>query len=212
MGKEREFLLKKINELSYEFKVVSTLSILAIRKNDLPAIKLIHENLNNIYTKITDKIKQAFGESIIKYIKNEEFNKLPKELSCVRMIDTYKKFLAYEYLNVKSDNLIDKVILNKMSIEFNPFDDLSFINLGRLFLDEGKFKEAIATISYLKGFSTTYPIYSLSGDIYKKLGRYGEAIENYLTCLRKNKKDNDIIKKLDETYEEALSWEKRKKI
>lgn len=205
MSRKKEFLQNKLSEFFYTFKCSATLAILAIKRDNLSVVKSIHKNLVEIYEKLLELVTEIYGENICLLIKAERLGDLPKELSSFQMVNTYMKFLSYEYINLNLDNIEDKVCFSKMCIEFNPFDDIAFINLGQLLLKEGKYNEALAVANYLKDYTDTPPLYILLGDIYKSTGKYAQAIENYSYYLVKNKKDSDVIKKLNETYEEALS-------
>ncbi len=202
---KKELVKIKIKELCDKFKCCSTLAILAVKKENVKALRIIHNTLIEMFSTIIKTISKAYDKNIIAMIENEEFDKLPDELKCLKIVDVYKKFLSYEYINYKTDILKDKIILTKMSIEFNPFDEIPLTNLGNILLEQKKYDEAVSLIQYLRHYYDTAPIFNLSGDIYRALHQYGAAIENYKKYLSLNKKDKDVIDKLAKTYEEALS-------
>ena len=198
------YLKNRLSELSAKFRVNTELSVLAVKKNDYKAVKGLYSELTDILTEIMNMVKLTEKAEYIKKVKHLQTDKLPDYMQSLTIVDAYKKLLSLKYTGFKSDNYEETISVNKMSIDFKYDEDIPYLLIGRILYENGKYVEALKLCSYIETITTTAPVWSLYGDIYRKLGEYGKAIHSYLKYLELNEDDEEGKQTLAELYEEAL--------
>lgn len=205
MTYKEEFLKTKLTDYCNQYKAVASLSILAIAKNDVVLIKKLHKDLKKIFDTTMSFLEPLCSKSIISKLKNMDLSLIPQSMESLKIIDSYQKILSLKYTKVETDNIEDKIYLNKMSIEFNPLEEIPYLNIARALYENENYSEAIELCEFIKTITDTAPVWSLIGDIYRTLKMYGKSIEAYKYYLKLNEDDDEATETLKEIYEEALS-------
>lgn len=203
MVKEK-FLKYRLTDLCNSYKAIATLTTFAIASKDFPQVKKQFFLLKEIFNRVLSLIKPIVKTEIYKNAKNLNVSELPDYLEPLKTIDAYCKILSLKYANYETSDFKEKLMLNKMSIDCNCMEDIPFIKIGRALFENGNYPEAMQICYHLKEISDTAPTYSLMGDIYRKQGNYGEAINAYLKYLELNENDEEGMETLQQLYEEAL--------
>ena len=122
----------------------------------------------------------------------------------LNIVDIYNKLLSLKYLGFKTENSEEKIIISKMSIEFNPEEELAYISLAKSLYEFGKYPEAVSLCEYIKTFSETAPVWEILGDVYRDLEVWGKSVEAYKKYVEINDGDLEVADKLESVYKEAL--------
>ena len=112
--------------------------------------------------------------------------------------------LSLKYAQTEVENVIDKIILNKLSVDFNCLEEIPYLNIAKLLYEQGKYAESLKLCEFIKTITDTAPVWNIIGDVYRAVGRYGKCIEAYKKYLVLNEDDEEVAEKLLQTYEEAL--------
>lgn len=192
----------KMIDLVNLYKLTAILSELFLKKSEYTLVENLYIELKNIYCELLEYIKTNYPESIYKSVVENRFNELPDEFKILSNIELYNKILALKYLESKPESHKTKIIFDKMSIDFNEKEELAYIDLAKILLEDKKYIETIALCDYIKTLSDTAPVWEISGDAYRNLKMYGDSIENYKHYLSINEYDDEVQKKLDDTYKE----------
>ena len=111
-----------------------------------------HKELKKIFANIVDIISEAYPKVVARKVRTLETDDLPEELSSLKIIKTYNEILALQYSYLFSGNLKRDLILNKMSLDFNPKEGVIHYNIANLLYRKKKYNE---TLDYCK---TVLPI------------------------------------------------------
>ena len=114
MTYKEEFLKTKLTDYCNQYKAVASLSILAIAKNDVVLIKKLHKNLKKIFDTTMSFLEPLCSKSIISKLKNMDLSSIPQSMESLKIIDSYQKILSLKYTKVETDNIEDKIYLNKI--------------------------------------------------------------------------------------------------
>lgn len=204
MDYKKEFLKNKLSDLSNSYKTVAILSAYAVKNNDFALAKSQYTELKEIFSEIQNIIKLCCPKSVCEKAENMDIDNLPEYFEALRVVDVYSKILSIKYPNIKTDSPLEKIILNKMSIELNPTEELSYLGIAKVLFEEKKYPEVIKLCEYIKTISNTAPVWEILGDTYRELKQYGKSIDAYVKYLELNEKDREGEEKLQKVYEEAL--------
>ncbi len=204
MDCKKEYLKIRLTELSNSYKSVAILSDYAVKKNDFKLAYSLFCELKAVFRTILFIVKNNCPKSIYEKVVNLDTDALPDYFEPLKTVDIYSKFLSLKYQNIETNNPKEKMLLCKMSIEFNPKEEISYLSIAKLLLAEKKYPEVIKICEYIKTISDTAPVWEILGDTYRELKEYGKSIDAYVNYLELNEKDSEGEKKLRETYEEAL--------
>ena len=204
MTSKEQFIKNRISEMSNAFKVVAELSEVSIISGDIDSVMWLNIQLNSIFERIVDFAKSMESADIVKKVKDLNVKELPEYLSSLEIIDAYKKLLSLKYTNIETDNFEEKIKLNKMSIDYNWEEEIPYLIIARYLYEKEHYEEALKLCEYILKITSTAPVYNILGDIYRKLGEYGRAIENYKKYTEMNDGDDEAIETLNTLYEEAL--------
>jgi len=171
----------------------------------LEQIKKLHNDLNEVFSSVVQFLKKTGSAKIAEQITYDEYGHLPEDFNSLKIIDSYKKILSLKYTNVETDNIEDKIYMNKLSVELNPPEEIAYLNIARALYENGNYAESLELCKFIKTISDTAPVWCLLGDIYRSLKMYGESIDSYRTYLELNENDEEAEQTLSEIYEEALS-------
>jgi len=205
MGTKEEFYKTKLTDLCNTYKSIASLSILSCARNDIEQIKKLHNDLNEVFSSVVQFLKKTGSAKIAEQITYDEYGHLPEDFNSLKIIDSYKKILSLKYTNVETDNIEDKIYMNKLSVELNPPEEIAYLNIARALYENGNYAESLELCKFIKTISDTAPVWCLLGDIYRSLKMYGESIDSYRTYLELNENDEEAEQTLSEIYEEALS-------
>jgi len=204
MSDLKTFLKNRLSELATKYKVNAELTILAILKGNFKAVETLYYELNDTDNRIHNILKQTSNQEEIKNIKHLQLDELPDYLHSITIVDAYKKLLSLKFTNFESENLEEKICVNKMSVNFKYDEDIPYIIIARTLYKNKKYPEALKLCEFIETISSSAPVWSLYGDIYREIGEYGKAIQSYLKYLELNKNDEEGLETLEELYEEAL--------
>lgn len=204
MDYKKEYIKTKLTELSNSYKSVAILSDYAIKTNDFKLVYSLFCELKSIFNKILSFVKNNCPKSIYEKVENLDTENLPDYFEPLKTVDIYSKILSLKYPNIETDNPKEKIMLHKMGIEFNPTEEISYLGIAKILLEEKKYPQVIKLCEYIKTISDTAPVWEILGDTYRELKDYGKSIDAYSKYLELNEKDAEGEAKLAETYEEAL--------
>jgi tetratricopeptide (TPR) repeat protein len=204
MDNKQTFYKNQITDLCNAYKSIAILSFLEIEKGRLEKVLALHKNLEEIFDKIVKRVKLLNDDKTLKKVQSTEFEELPEYLSEIKNVVSYKKLLSLKYSQLDGKTLEDNIVINKMSIEFNPSEEIPYLSIGQALFDNGHYLEVIKLCEFIKTISDTAPVWKLIGDAYRKLGQYGFCIESYQKYLELNEDDYEMKDELNKVYEEAL--------
>ena len=204
MGNKEDFFKLKINDIANSYKTAVSLSLIALAENNIKLVRDLHKKLGNIFSKLKDIIYMCGDDEIAQKVKNDDFENLPQWLESAKMADYSRKLLALKYTNTNYDDFEDKIMINKMAIELNPKEEIPYIKIARTLFEDGHALQALELCEYIKTFSDTIPLLSLSGEIYRSLGMYAESIDAYSNILKINEDDEETLATIEEICEEVL--------
>lgn len=204
-GNKEKFLKNKITDICNIYKAAASLAAAAAADNNIELVKKLHKNLREIFSFMTNTIELYNDPKITEKIRNNDFENLPDWLSYARIADYCRKMTALKYTNTDCNDIENQIMINKMAIELNPEEEISYLKIARTLYEQEKYTQALELCEYIKTISNTAPVWSLSGDIYRSLGKYDKSIDSYLTYVKLNEDDEKALKTLDEIYEEALN-------
>lgn len=204
MTNKEEFLKTKLTDFCNQYKAIASLSILAIAKNDVSLVKKLHNDLKKIFEDTMNFLDLFCSKSMLLKYRNLDFSTIPSNFESLKIIDSYQKILSLKYTKVETDNIEDKILLNKMSVEFNPMEEIPYLNIARILYENKNYFESLELCEYIKTITDTAPVWSLIGDIYRELKMYGKSIEAYKYYLKLNEDDDEASETLQKIYEEAL--------
>ena len=199
-----EFIKNKIADLVNLYKIVVNFSLLAIKRGDYSTTCSQNEVLKTVFSEILDFVKKSCSHSVYSKLRRMEFDVLPEDLDQLKTLDIYTKLLSLKYLSLNTEDTVQKINLAKMSIDFNPSEEFSYIELAKGLYKLGKYPETIELCEYIKSSFESVPIWEILGDTYRKLGQWGKSVEAYKNYIEINDGDLDVAEKLEETYKEAL--------
>ncbi|MCM1266146.1 MAG: hypothetical protein NC200_08105 [Candidatus Gastranaerophilales bacterium] len=205
MNHKEEFYKNKITDLCNSYKVVATLSMLALSEKNVKCVIKLHNDLNAIFGKIIEFIALLNDEELLSKVKNLEVSELPEYLSSIKTIFSYNMMLSLKYAQTEVESVEEKILLNKLSIDFNYKEEIPYLNIAKLLFEEKHYAEALELCEFIKTITETAPVWNISGDVYRALKRYGKCIEAYKTYLDLNEDDDEVAEKLLQVYEEALN-------
>lgn len=203
MGKQDE-IKDVIGNLCNTYKVVATLSSLAVRAKEYSVVFAQHKELKKIFADIVDIISEVYPKVVARKVKKLETDDLPEELSSLKIVKTYNEILALQYSYLFSGNLKRDIILNKMSLDFNPNEGIIHFNIANLLYGKKKYNEVIDYCRTVLPLTDSQSIKFLMADAYEKIGEYGESIKLYREYFKNNEGDMGIKHKLNELYRKAL--------
>ena len=202
---DKNVLKNKLTDLTNAYKVVGTLSVLAVAQKDIETIKEQYKILKEIFSEIVEVVEKNCSKKEVEMVKNLDIDNLPEYLKPISTVDIYNKILALKYTNIEIEDYEDKIEINKMSVELNHIEEMAYLNIARTLYEQKKYVEAIRLCEYIKTLATTAPVYEILGDVYRDLKYYDESIASYKRYLELNENDTDAKARLDEIYEEALA-------
>lgn len=202
---DKDVLKNKLTDLTNTYKIVGTLSALAVAQGDIPSIKEQYKVLKEIFSEIMTLIEKNCSKKEIELAKNLDVENLPEYLAPLSTIDIYNKILALKYTNVETENYEDKIEINKMSIDFNHTEEMAYLNIAKVLYEQKKYIEGLRLCEYIKTLATTAPVYEILGDIYRDMKYYGDSVASYKRYLELNENDTDAKARLNEIYEEAIA-------
>lgn len=205
MSYKQEFYKNRITDLCNSYKALASLSMLALAEKNIKQVIKLHNGLNDLFNDIVKFITLLNDKEILKSVKELEIDNLPDYLSSLKTVFSYNKILSLNYTETEIDDIQDKILLNKMSVEFNHAEEIPYLNIARVLYEQGKYAEAVELCEFIKTISDTAPVWNLLGDIYRAVKRYGQCINAYRIYLELNEDDEEVANKLAEVYEEALT-------
>lgn len=203
MSKPNE-IKNAIGNLCNTYKVVATLSSLAIRAKEYSVVFAQHKELKKIFANIVDIISEVYPKVVVRKVRTLETDDLPEELSSLKIIKTYNEILALQYSYLFSGNLKRDLILNKMSLDFNPKEGVIHYNIANLLYRKKKYNETIDYCKTVLPITDSQSLKFIMADAYEKIGEYGESIKLYREYFKNNEGDMGIKHKLNELYRKAL--------
>lgn len=204
MDNKESFLKHRVSDLSNMFKGLAELSDFLLEQKDFETAKKIYTEQNKVLDRIVNTTKPLVPESVLKNIKDINNEELPECLNSLELVDAYKKLLSIKYATVNPDKMEDKIKFYKMSIEYNWAEEIPYLGIAKTLYENNHLEEALRLCNYILEITTTAPVYKLMGDIYRKYGEYGSAIENYIKYTDMNDGDDEAFEILSELYEEAI--------
>ena len=204
MDNKKLFIKNNIEELTNRYKTVATLSLVPIVHKDFVLIKKLHTELHEIYDELINIVAKLCTKEELKAVKEFDVKTLPDYLQPIKIIKEYQEILALHYAYTKLKNQFDYLRINKMSIEFNPNEELAYYNIMVTLIKNKKYAEAIKIGEYVAEFSSSSTVWDFLGAIYYKLKKYGKALEAYNNYLKLNNDDSDILNKIKKIYKELL--------
>ena len=179
----------RINELCDSYKIVVSLSMLAVAENDIDGVFTLNKSLKRIWNTLKPY--------------NDNKN--------VQILDTYNKLLALEYSKLETDNPDKQLKIIKLCIDFDYSESLHDIALAKFFYQEKKYPEAIMLSQYLTTICDSAPPYLVLGKCYRDLKMYDMSIRAYKSYLTLNENDKEAEEELNEIFEEMLDlrWQKK---
>jgi tetratricopeptide (TPR) repeat protein len=132
---------------------------------------------------------------------------LPDLKVIVLVGETKRENIAYFY-EIGVNNVISKPasmnnIIEKMAFTIKPQGKLSeYMNLGKRFLDAGKFKEALEVGDKILEVKPNSPAgLMLRGDVYLEMGKREEAVASYMKAHESSRLYLEPLKRLALAYE-----------
>ncbi len=171
----------RIQELCDSYKIIVSLSMLAIAEDDIDGIFTLNESLKRIW----------------ELVKNSGHKDL-------ELLETYQKILALEYSKLETESINDKLKLIKLAIDFDYSQSLHCLELAKFLHKEKKYPEAIILAQYLATICNEVPPLQILGKCYRELKMYDMSIKAYNSYLLINKNDKKAKEELNEIYEEML--------
>lgn len=172
----------RINELCDSYKIIVSLSILAIAENDIDGVFTLNQSLKRIWKSLKHDIDS----------KNAQ------------LLETYNKLLGLEYSKLKTENPDEQLKILKLCINFDYSESLHSIALAKFLYQEKKYAEAILLAEYLTTVCESAPPFLVLGKCYKDLKMYDMSIKAYKSYLILNENDKEAEKELNEIFEEML--------
>ncbi|MCR5265943.1 MAG: hypothetical protein K6E29_05045 [Cyanobacteria bacterium RUI128] len=204
MNYKEQFIKNKTEELTNRYKTVATLSVLSIINRDVKSVKSQYNELKNIYDEIMQIIENNCREEYYIAAKEFDFSILPDYLQSITAIQEYQNILALHYATTNLKNKAEYIQLNKMSIDFNPKEELPYFNIMKILYADKKYSEIIKMCEYLSTYSNSATIYSFMGSVYLKLKQYGKALRAFDIYTTLNQNDKQIENKIQKIYKEIL--------
>lgn len=173
---------KRIDELCDSYKILVSLSMLAVAENDIDGVFTINQSLKRIWDSLKNDI----------------------DSNTIQLLDTYNKLLALEYSKLKTDNADEQLKIIKLCIDFDYSESLHSIALAKFLYQEKKYTEAIMLATYLTTVCEIAPPFLVLGKCYKDLKMYDMSIKAYKSYLILNENDKEAEEELNEVFEEML--------
>ena len=205
---DKENIYNDLKIFSDKYKVIASLSVLSINMRNYSSVLSQNLVLKNLFNDILNFVQQNCGEKDYNLVKNMKSEDFPEYLEPLKTVDIYNKILALKYSCVSSEDLHTVLKFNELSIEFNPKEEIPYLNIANILFEKEKYLDAIKICEKIQSFSNTPPVKELLGKIYRKLGQYDLAIDFYKQYLDLNENDENALDVLYEIYNEALSVEK----
>lgn len=196
----------KIAHLVHAYKLTAILSVLSAVKNDYNAVLTQYDILKQIWNDILEIVKNSYSETEYKKCSDFDIDNLTDELKQIKTVDLYNKILSLKYLDMVFDDVQKKIIIDKICLELNPFEEIIHINLAKNLYKSKNYTEAIELCDYIKSSSQSAPAWEISADSQRALKNYGQAISDYQKYIEINDGDYEVVDKLNETYKEALNY------
>lgn len=202
---DKNALKDKLTDLTNVYKIVGTLSVLAVAQKDIETVKEQYKILKEIFSEIIELVEKNCSKNEVEMVKDLDIDNLPEHLKPLTTVDIYNKILALKYTNIEIEDYKDKIEINKMSVELNHIEEMAYLNIAKTLHKQKKYVETIRLCEYIKTLATTAPVYEILGDVYRDLKYYDESIASYKRYLELNENDIEAKARLDEIYEEALA-------
>ena len=207
MDYKKEFLKNKITELSNSYKFVASMSAYAVKMSDFQTVVEQNKILHEIFDQIVSVVKRFCPKSIVEKVENLDIDGLPDYLKSLNNVVVYNKITSLKYSSMETDNPKERLLLDKMSVEYSPDEEIHYISIAKTLCQEGKYPEAIEVCEYIKTISDSSPVWEILGDIYRATKDYGKSVEAYTKYLKLNENDNEGEVKLKEVLDEVLADE-----
>ena len=202
---DKKVLQNKLTDLANTYKIVGTLSTLAVAQKDIKSVKNQYKILKEIFAEMIDLTEKNCPKNEVELAKNLDVDNLPEYLKPLATVDIYNKILALKYSNLETESYEDKIEINKMSIDFNHTEEMAYLNIAKVLYEQKKYVEGLRLCEYIKTLATTAPVYEILGDIYRDLKYYGDSVASYKRYLELNENDTEAKDRLNEIYEEAIA-------
>ncbi len=195
---------KRISDLCSTYKIIATMSTLAIRLKQYSVVFAQHKELKKVFSDIVETVNINYSKEIKNKVINLDIESLPDELSSLVLVKTYNEILALQYSSLFGKNLKNNIKLHQMSLELNPTEGIIHYNMAVLLQKSKKYDEVIDFCKKMIPMTNSQSLKNILADTYEKIGEIGEAIKLHREYFQKNEGDVVTKNKLNELYRKAL--------
>ena len=195
-----ENLLEQIEQLSPENEEIflQRANISSKQKDHSKAVKYLLKALNS-----TDEPMEIWSLIGMEYLFIEDYIKA-KEFFLKCVVENPMDYQSLYNLLYCHDQLEEKIeainTLNKI-LEANPYSEVAWHQLGKLYRKINKFEEALSAFEFAIISDDTFTgAYVEKGKLLEKMGRINQAIDNYEFSVKLNGSNAYVIHRIGECH------------
>jgi tetratricopeptide (TPR) repeat protein len=184
--KEAEEILVEVERLSpdHEEIFLQRSNIFSKKKDHSKAIDLLHKALE-----VTEEPSEIWNLLGMEYLFLEDYIKAKQYfLKCVKENDLdYQSLYNLLYCLEQLEENIEAIETLNELLEINPYSEVAWHNLGKLYVKINKYEEALSAFDFAIISDDCFTgAYIEKGKLLEKMGRINQAIDNYEYSLNFN--------------------------